>query len=217
MTQPHPQLLEALGALSGLAGALMLAMHRRWSPYGWVAFLVSNAFLGAFAWQASLWWLFAQQAGFTITSAIGIWRWLLQPWLHWDEWRGEHDGRVVMRTKHLASWRGWKLDWHQVIAADALECFHTHPAKALRFVVWGGYDEEVDLPSPWPQLTGWISSYREWRPCGPGFVGMVYPETCHRVARLHGRVSYSIWLRWPKSHGVQLRGAGWPEHLRATE
>lgn len=116
----------------------------------------------------------------------------------WDEWRGDFDGRVVMQIKHLASWRGFKLDLHRFVAADAPGCRHTHPAKAWRLVIWGGYVEEVE-----------VGTTLELRTCSPLFAGMVQPQLCHRIDSLLGKVSYSLWLRWPKSHEVELRGDGW--------
>lgn len=47
------------------------------------------------------------------------------------------------------------------------------------------------------------------RSCRPGFIGKVQPQLCHRIASLLGPVSYSLWLRWPKSHKIELRGSGW--------
>lgn len=71
--------LEALAAMCGLSGSLLLAMNGRYAAFGWVAFLCSNAAWLAFAWQAGHGWLFAQQVGFTITSFTGIWVWLIRP------------------------------------------------------------------------------------------------------------------------------------------
>ena len=119
--------------------------------------------------------------------------------MNWDEWRGDLKGRVVMRIKHLASWRGFKLDLHKFVAADAPGCRHTHPAKALRIVVWGGYVEEVESGPGKLDL----------RTIRPGFIGFVRPELCHRIASLRRKVSYSLWLRWPKTHEIELRGQGW--------
>lgn len=121
--------------------------------------------------------------------------------MNWDEWRGDLKGRVVMRIKHLAEWRGFKLDLHQFADADAPGCRHTHPAKALRIVLWGGYVEEFEIGP----------DDLKFRACKPGFVGIVQPEFCHRIASLRGRVSYSLWLRWPKTHQIELRGPGWAQ------
>ncbi len=117
--------------------------------------------------------------------------------MRWDKWRGSLSGDVVMRVKHLLHCRGFKLDLHKMVRADAAECFHTHPAKSLRMILWGGYIDQQEDGS-----YGWRES---------GYIGLVRPETSHRVAMiLNGRCSYSLWLRWPKTHAIELRGDGWP-------
>lgn len=115
----------------------------------------------------------------------------------WDEWRGSLSGDVVMRVKHLIHWRGFKLDLHKMIAPDATDCFHTHPAKAVRWVLWGGYVEQLED----------VFDFETWF---PGRLGVVRPETSHRVDGLIRGPSYSLWLRWPKTHAIELRGTGWP-------
>jgi hypothetical protein len=69
--------IEACAALFGLLGAFLLATRSDVSAWGWVAFLASNAGWIAFAVARRLWWLLVQQIGFTATSLLGIWRWLL--------------------------------------------------------------------------------------------------------------------------------------------
>lgn len=116
--------------------------------------------------------------------------------MKWDEWRGSQDGRPTMWIRCLVAWRGFRIDLHKFIAADERGCFHTHPAKAWRLILWGGYVEQLES-----------GRYRIWRPWMAGFVR---PELSHRIALLwNGRVSYSLWIRWPKSAEVQLRGDGW--------
>jgi len=75
-------LIESLAAACGLLGTLLLAIKGRWSGWGFVAFLVSNAGWLAFAWHNAHWFMFWQQAGFTISSLIGIWIWLVKPALN---------------------------------------------------------------------------------------------------------------------------------------
>lgn len=115
--------------------------------------------------------------------------------MRWDEWRGTLGGRHIMHIKRLFSCRGFNLDLHKMVGVDDPGCFHTHPAKALRVVLWGGYVEELHQGGTvtlWP-LSG----------------GMVVPEHCHRVAWLIQGPSYSLWFRWPKTHEIELRGDGW--------
>jgi hypothetical protein len=119
--------------------------------------------------------------------------------IRWDEWRGSLDGRPTMWIKALASWRGFNLELHKIVAADDAECFHSHSAKAIRMILWKGYVEQI-----------FGGGYRWW--C-LGNVGIVHPSLCHRIATVrHGGPSYSLWLRFPKSAKVELRGSGWPQN-----
>lgn len=72
-----PSALTALewgGAATGLLGAFLLATHTRVSPYGWIAFLVANVLLAAFALGIERYGLLTQQLGFTATSLLGVYR-----------------------------------------------------------------------------------------------------------------------------------------------
>ena len=121
----------------------------------------------------------------------------------WHEWRGSHDGRPSMFIRNLISFRGFKLDLHKFVRADDPTCFHTHPAKAIRLILWGGYWEECQWPEPLPP--DWtVLVQNHWR---PGDVGIVRPELCHRIHQItNGRSSYSLWLRWPKSAEIHIQG-----------
>jgi hypothetical protein len=74
----HPLAIEILAAAFGLLGTTVLAMNGKRAGWGFVAFLASNAGWLAFAYQGAHWFMFAQQVGFTVTSFLGIWRWLLR-------------------------------------------------------------------------------------------------------------------------------------------
>lgn len=121
--------------------------------------------------------------------------------LKWDEWRGSNDGRPSMFIKHLVAWRGWRIDLHKFVRADDPNCYHTHPAKALRFILWGGYHEAVlDMKF----FTGTVANVVEWKPLR---AGIIKPELCHRIYALrNGKSSWSLWLRWPKTHEIQIVG-----------
>lgn len=113
--------------------------------------------------------------------------------LKYDEWRGSFDGRPALLIKRLAGAFGCKVQLHKFVRADDPECFHTHPAWAVRIVLWGGYVEERGNGT--------------WRMWWPGRIGVVRPELEHRVAGLrNGRSSFSLWLRGPKCREIQLRG-----------
>lgn len=114
----------------------------------------------------------------------------------WHEWRGAMDGRPVLWVRHVLRGFGCRVDIHKMVAADDAACFHTHPARAIRIILWGGYVEET--------IDGYL---RRWR---PGMAGVVRPDFCHRVAELsNGRASYSLWIRFRKTAKVHLRGEGW--------
>lgn len=200
--------LETAAAATGISGSYLLARRGRYADLGWLAFLASNAGWILFALRGAHHALLVQQICFTATSLIGIYVWLIKPRLAWDEWRGDLQGNVTMRIKRLASWRGRRVDLHQMIAADAGGCFHTHPARALRIVLWGGYEEEIEGP-------GSGVHWKHLRPLRPLSMGIVQPELSHRIDRLlNGRVSYSLWLRGRKRvDQIQLRGPGWNNQL----
>lgn len=73
-------LVELFASACGLLGSLLLALKGRVAPWGWVFFALSNAGWIAFSYGYSHWFLLVQQIGFSITSAIGIWKWLIEPW-----------------------------------------------------------------------------------------------------------------------------------------
>lgn len=117
--------------------------------------------------------------------------------IKWDEWRGSLDGRPTFWKKNLFARRGWKIDLHKFVGADDPGCFHTHPAWAIRIVLWGGYQEEVPK--------GFYRNF--W----PGRIGIIPPWFSHRVSSLSKTVSYSLWLRGPKVSEIQLQGDGWQD------
>jgi len=124
--------------------------------------------------------------------------------MKWDEWRGDLDGRVVMRIKRLINFKGFRLDLHKFIAEDSADCFHTHPAIAIRLVLFGGYIEELES-----------GKLVVWKPLR---IGIVRPSLSHRTSTLLNpkRGSYSLWFRFPKTRKIELRGTGWPESAKYT-
>lgn len=195
--------IEIGAAAFGLLGTTLLAFNGRRAGWGFIALLASNAGWLAFSYAGGHWFLFVQQIGFTITSLIGVWRWLLRGRFYWGEWGGDHDGKVTMWIMNLLTWRGRKVDLHRMIDVEALGCFHTHPARAIRFVLWGGYTEELE-----------DCTTRRWK---PGKAGLVRPDLCHRISAVYnGRSSYSLWIRGAKTHKIELQGDGWPAGSEAA-
>lgn len=68
--------LELLAAITGLAGAWLLATKGQHAAWGWWAFLASNVGWIAFGWIRRHWFLVLQQVGFTASSVWGIWTWM---------------------------------------------------------------------------------------------------------------------------------------------
>lgn len=115
--------------------------------------------------------------------------------MNWDEWRGSFDGRPTMWVRYLFK-RPWlQVALHKFVAPDDPDCFHSHPAFAVRVILWGGYYEEI-LAGP---VRAWI----------PGMLGIVTPTLCHRIAGLRRMTSYSLWIRFRKIAEVKLYGTGW--------
>jgi len=70
--------LEWAGCVLGAVGALLLAMNRPYSGWGWIAFLGSNACWIVFGLTTGLAALVAMQVVMTVTSLLGVYRWLLR-------------------------------------------------------------------------------------------------------------------------------------------
>jgi hypothetical protein len=66
-----------LGSLTGLLGSLLLALNNANSGWGFVAFLVSNAAWLFYSVQTKTWSMCIMQIGFTFTSILGVYRWML--------------------------------------------------------------------------------------------------------------------------------------------
>ena len=71
---------EWAGCVLGLSGAWLLASNTRVSKYGWIAFLLANFAMIAFAVGVNAYGLLLQQVGFTGSSLLGLYRSGLWPW-----------------------------------------------------------------------------------------------------------------------------------------
>jgi hypothetical protein len=65
------------GSIIGLLGSLLFALNNDFSGWGFVAFLVSNTAWLFYGVQTKTWSLCIMQIGFTFTSILGIYRWIL--------------------------------------------------------------------------------------------------------------------------------------------
>lgn len=98
------QHIEMLSAGLGLLGAILLATKSRYAGLAFVAWFVSNIGWLIFGARNAHWFFFAQQIGFTITSMLGIWNWLVHPALRSEtvENEGARDQRArAVIDKHL--------------------------------------------------------------------------------------------------------------------
>ncbi len=77
MTPQH--FLELASGALGITGALLLAFQSRWAGWAWVLWLMSNGGWIFFGAVHGMWYLAAQHAIFSVTSAIGVYKWLWLP------------------------------------------------------------------------------------------------------------------------------------------
>lgn len=74
----HGEWVQVLGVLSaGLGAGLLAFASATWSPWGWALYLLSNAALIVMAKQKRIWGLLLLQLYFCITSAAGVYRYLI--------------------------------------------------------------------------------------------------------------------------------------------
>lgn len=75
----HILVIEWLAALFGVLGTVLLALRGALAGWGFVLYLVSNVGWLAFAWLQRDWAILAQNLAFLVSSALGIWVWLVRP------------------------------------------------------------------------------------------------------------------------------------------
>lgn len=73
----QPKTLELIGAVSGVLGAILLAINIPASGYGFALFLISSISLSLFALDQKLRYLLVMQVVFTVINMVGVYRWLL--------------------------------------------------------------------------------------------------------------------------------------------
>ena len=71
--------LEWAGCITGLCGAGLVALKTRYSGWGFVLYLASNGAWIAFGLLSHAYGVVVMQVGFTVTSVIGVWNWLIAP------------------------------------------------------------------------------------------------------------------------------------------
>lgn len=70
--------VECLGTVTGVSGALMLAIKSRFSAWAWLIWIVSNAAWTYYAFSLSpvAYGLIVQQVVFGAINIIGAWNWM---------------------------------------------------------------------------------------------------------------------------------------------
>ncbi len=71
--------LEWLGSLSGIGGALLMAANTRISGLAYPLWVVSSVSLLAFACLQDHGGLALQQSFFLAINVVGVWRWMIRP------------------------------------------------------------------------------------------------------------------------------------------
>lgn len=137
------------------------------------------------------------------TGCCGVLEHQLRNAMRWDEWVGSSDQRPAMWTKNLLRVLGCRIDIHKFIRPDNEGCYHSHPAYAIRVILRGGYDEDVhegEIPPGYIR----IRKLKRWRPF---MIGLVRPQTVHRVHTLLGDgPAYTLWIRFRKVAPITLVG-----------
>ena len=71
---------------------------------------------------------------------------------------------------------------------------HNHPGSAIRFIIWNGYREEVTRPDG-------STFERDWL---PGLIGYIPSTMYHRIVKVYGGDSYSVWFRGVVSEDIHF-------------
>ena len=77
-----PTLMQWTGCTLGVAGSIALARNDRYSGWGFVAYLASNAAWFAYGYARDIPALALQHSVFAVVSTFGVWRWLVLPRLN---------------------------------------------------------------------------------------------------------------------------------------
>ena len=78
------EFLEWVGCVTGVIGALLVALNNAWSKWGFIAYLVSNGCWFGFGLYSGAHGLGLMQVAFMLTTLVGIYRWVLPVRLHED-------------------------------------------------------------------------------------------------------------------------------------
>ena len=66
---------EMIGAICGVAGAVLVSLNIPQSKYGFILFLISSILLGIVSWQRKMQYLLTMQMVFLGINIVGVVRW----------------------------------------------------------------------------------------------------------------------------------------------
>jgi nicotinamide riboside transporter PnuC len=66
---------EMIGAICGVAGAVLVSLNIPQSKYGFVLFIISSILLGIVSWQRKMQYLLTMQIVFLGINVVGVFRW----------------------------------------------------------------------------------------------------------------------------------------------
>ncbi len=69
------KLFEMIGAICGVAGAVLVSLNIPQSKYGFVLFIISSILLGIVSWQRKMQYLLTMQMVFLGINIVGVVRW----------------------------------------------------------------------------------------------------------------------------------------------
>jgi nicotinamide riboside transporter PnuC len=69
------KILEMIGAVCGVAGAVLVSLNIPQSKYGFILFLISSVLLGIVSWQRKMQYLLTMQMVFLGINIVGVVRW----------------------------------------------------------------------------------------------------------------------------------------------
>jgi len=69
------KIIEMIGAVCGVGGAVLVSLNIPQSKYGFVLFLVSSILLGIVSWQRKMQYLLTMQVVFLGINVVGVIRW----------------------------------------------------------------------------------------------------------------------------------------------
>lgn len=131
------------------------------------------------------------------------------------------NGRVYLERYRVlgwmpgSRWRGPSVYLHRFVLPDQDIALHNHPwPRCVSLVLAGGYTEER-LAYAYPDDHLHVRARR----LRPGRLNVIRPDDYHRVARLHGTETWTLFVVWPRtrSWGFWMPGRGhipWRDRLR---